>query len=215
MDITAIGERKIDWPTKTTYGVGPGVVSGAAAYVTAVHRGIYPGSFLTELRFTALPVVTGNATGASFGSKQIFTFPEGRLRVDNVNAYFSSITMNTAAGAAGDIAADGAGSGDFSMGSTATADATLGGTDVDLLPSTAMLDPFVAGVGRSNAWATLVAAAVFDGTSTPLSLYLNVIIDDADVADGAANDNVYFTGYTKIIWTFYGDNVTEIPALPA
>lgn len=183
------------------------VAAASAGYVTPTHFSADGFNHQTRLRFAALPVVTGNTTGASFGSKQVFTFPAGRIRVDNVNAYFDLITFNTAAGATGDI--DGGGSGDFSMGSTASADATLGGTDVDLLPSTAMLDPFVTGVGRSNAWGTLAAAAIFDGTSTPLSLYLNVIIDDADVSDGAANDNVYFTGYAKITWTFYGDNNTS------
>lgn len=157
----------------------------------------------TLLSYAALPVTTGNTTGASFGSKQVYTLPQGRIFVVSNLAYFNQITFNTAAGVDGDIA--GGGSGDYSMGSTATADATLSSTDVDLLPSTAMLDPFVAGVGRSNVGSALAAAAAFDGTTTALSLYLNAIIDDADVADGAASDNVYFTGWSRLTWIFLGD----------
>jgi hypothetical protein len=209
LDINSRGERKVDFPLISTYGIGNGAVAAASAgYVEPRHYGVFP-CFQTWLLFTSLPVVTGNTTGISFGSVQLFTFPQCRIHIMNVNAYFKKITFNTAAGAAGDIAAGGDGSGDYSMGSTATADGTLNSTDVDLLPSTAMLDPFVAGVGSSNVWSTLAAAAIFDGTSTPLSAYLNVIVDDADVADAAANDSVYFTGYAKFTWINYGDNGTE------
>jgi hypothetical protein len=76
---------------------------------------------------------------------------------------------------------------------------------VDLLPSTAMLDPFVAGVGSSNVGSALATAVAFDGTSAAKSLYLNAIIDDADVADAAASDNVYFTGFARITWMWLGD----------
>jgi hypothetical protein len=73
-----------------------------------------------------------------------------------------------------------------------------------------MLDPFVAGVGRSNAWGTLAAAAIFQR-------YHNraFAVSQRDhrrrcrVADAAANDSVYFTGYAKITWTNYGDDGTE------
>jgi hypothetical protein len=91
------------------------------------------------------------------------------------------------------------------MGTTATADSTLATTEVDLLPSTAMLDPFVVGVGRSNVGSALAALVQFDGTTTAIDQYINVIVDDADVADGAANDNVYFTGFSRCTWIWLGD----------
>ena len=157
----------------------------------------------TKLTLTNVPVVTGNTSGASFGSAKIYDFPEGRIAILGVTAKFTGITFNTEAGATGDIA--GGGSGDYSLGSTATADATLSLTDVDMLPSSAMLDPFVAGVGRSNAGSALAAAAQFDGTTTAIDMYLNAIIDDADVSDGAAADSVYFTGTIYVTWANLGD----------
>lgn len=157
----------------------------------------------TVFTFTRFPVTTGNTTGASFGSAKFYDFPAGRIQIHGCTANFTQITFNTEAGSNGDIA--GGGSGDYSIGSTATADATLSGTDVDILPSTAMLDPFVTGVGRSNAGSALAATTQLDGTSTAIDAILNVIIDDADVADGAANDIVYFTGTVTITWANLGD----------
>jgi hypothetical protein len=201
MTIDSIARQRADFVPTTGANVGA-VAAASAGYVSAEEMGnaIFHHTLLT---FLALPVVTGNTTGASFGSKQIYTFPEGRLLVQGVTAYFNLITFNTVAGVSGDIG--GGGSGDYSIGTTATADATLATTDVDLLPSTAMLDPFVAGVGSSNAGAALAASAQFDGTSAAKSAYLNVIIDDADVADAASADNVYFTGTVRITWTWLGD----------
>lgn len=103
-----------------------------------------------------------------------------------------------------DIAA--AGSGDISLGTTATADATLSSTDVDIMASTALLDPFVLGVGGVGAaglGGTLVNSTVFDGTATAKDLYINLIIDDADVAD-AASDIVLLNGNINISWINLG-----------
>lgn len=177
-----------------TAGSGAGAAAGTGVTATesgdsTVHQ--------TTLTLVNTPVTVANTTGASFGSQKLYDFPEGRLLILGVTAYFSTIDWSGQ-----DIGATG--SGDYSLGTTATADATLATTDVDLLPSSAMLDPFVAGVGSSNAGTALAASAQFDGTATPKDCYLNVIIDDADVAD-AASDIVLFTGTIKITWINLGD----------
>ena len=192
---------RTDFLTATSRNIGA-VPAASVSTITATEFGDHL-LHQTLLTYNAFPVVTGNTTGASFGSKQVYDFPAGRVAIISNLAYFTQITFNTEAGTNGDIA--GAGSGDYSMGSTATADATLATTDVDLLPSTAMLDPFVTGVGRSNVGSALAALVQFDGTTTPLDMYLNVIIDDADVSDGAANDSVYFTGWSRTTWLWLGD----------
>jgi len=160
---------------------------------------------VTVFALSAMPVTTGNTTGASFGSAGLYTFPEGGIKIGFCNAYFTRISFNTTGGTDGDIA--GAGSGDYSIGSTATADATLSSTDVNILPSTAMLDPFVVGVGTSNVSSVLAAPVGLNGNVTAVTAYLNVIIDDADVADAAAGDNVYFTGAIWLEWTWGGNVV--------
>lgn len=148
----------------------------------------------TVLSLTATPVTVANTTGASFGGVKLYDFPAGRILVLGVTA---DLSMDWSAS---DIVATG--SGDFSMGTTITADATLDGTDVNLLPSTGMLDPFVAGVGTAKG--ALAASAQFDGTSTAIDANLNIIIDDADVAD-AASDIVLVTGTVKLTWINLGD----------
>lgn len=148
----------------------------------------------TVLQLASTPVTVANTTGASFGGVKLYDFPAGRVLVHGVTADLSFDWSGT------DIAA--AGSGDFSLGSTITADATLDGTDVDLLPSTGMLDPFVAGVGTGKG--ALAAGAQFDGTTTPVDANLNIIIDDVDVAD-AASDIVLVTGTVTITWVNLGD----------
>jgi len=136
----------------------------------------------------------GNTTGASFGGLKLFTFPEGRLLIMGCTANLSFVWTGE------DI--DAAGSGDFSLGTTISSDATLAGTDVDLLPSSAMLDPFVLGVGTGSG--ALVASAQLDGTSAAKTLNLNIIIDDADVSD-AASDVVLVSGTVTVTWVHLGD----------
>lgn len=148
----------------------------------------------TVLSLTATPVTVANTTGASFGGVKLYGFPAGRILVLGVTA---DLSMDWSAS---DIVATG--SGDFSMGTTITTDATLDGTDVNLLPSTGMLDPFAAGVGTAKG--ALAASAQFDGTSTAIDANLNIIIDDADV-DNAASDIVLVTGTVKLTWINLGD----------
>ncbi len=149
----------------------------------------------TLLLLDAVPVTVANTTGASFGSQKLYTFPLGRIAVDGCTAKFDIITF-------GSTIASG-GSGDYSIGSTATADATLSSTDVNILPSSPMVDPFTVRTGASAAGTALAAVTQLDGTSTAIDVYLNVIIDDADVSDGGS-DTATFTGAILITWKNLG-----------
>lgn len=99
----------------------------------------------------------------------------------------------------GNTPIDSADGGDVAIGSTAPGDGTLTGTDVDLVPSTS-IDPISGGITG----AALAATAQFDGTTTPLDAYLNILIDDADVADGAS-DVLQVSGVVEIHWVLLGD----------
>lgn len=153
------------------------------------------GNFLTTtLKLSSIGVTVANTTGASFGSKKLYDFPQGRISIIGGTSNLSFTWTGE------DIAATG--SGDYSLGTTATADATLSGTDVNIQASTAMTDPFVSGVGTgSGGFATI---ANHDGTSTAIDLFLNMIIDDADVADGAS-DTVTVSGTITFVWAYLGD----------
>lgn len=147
------------------------------SYITVEEYGIGP-DHLTKLTIAALPVTLGNTTGISFGSKQLLTFPKGKIHIisSNVEDFLWGLTN---AGNATPIA--GTMGGDFSLGSTATSDATLNSTDVNILASTSY-DPFSTAVSANSG-----INVILDGTSTASSIYLNAIIDDADVADAASD----------------------------
>jgi hypothetical protein len=125
---------------------------------------------------------------------KVYDFPKGRIRLLGGRAKFNFNWAGTTIGAGG--------SGDFSLGSTGTADATLGGTDADMMASTAMLDPFVQ--GRGNGTGTMVENVSFDGTTNPVDMFLNVIVDDDDVAN-AQSAIVKITGTIEFVWTNLGE----------
>lgn len=179
-------------PAVTSAGVG----ADEGATVSAVEQGdgvVHK----TVLTLASTPVTVLNVTGASFGGVKLYEFPEGRIAVLGVTANLSFSWTD-----ASDPVIVQDGSGDFSLGTTITEDATLDGSDVDLLPSTGLLDPFVAGVGTGKG--ALAAAAQFDGTTTPVEANLNLIIDDADVEDDTETD-VLVSGTVTITWINLGD----------
>lgn len=170
----------------------PAVASAASSYVTAKY---VPGPLRRViLTLTALPVTVANTTGISFGSKQLLDFAQGRILIDGgtCDLTFTWTGESIAAG----------GSGDFSIGTTATADATLSTTDVDLMASTAMLDPAVLGVATGKG--IFVKGTEFDGTTTAKDAFLNVIIDDADVSD-LDTDTVLVSGTITLNVAHLGD----------
>ena len=172
---------------------GAGAVAGSGVTASEQAIGHVQRTVLTLL---GVEITVANTTGVSFGGVKIYDFPEGRILV--LGSLLSGVTVGlTNAGNATPIdAADG---GDMALGSTEPDDGTIGGTDVDLCPSTS-IDPISDGI----AGAALAAAAQFDGTTTPLDMYLNMLIDDADVAD-AASDVLEISGRVEITWVNLGD----------
>lgn len=164
--------------------------SEAAAYAVVTEEG-GGANHITKLVITGLPVTLANTTGISFGTKKLLNFPRGAIHVAAVTvADFSWGLENE--GNATPIA--GTHGGDISLGTTGTTDATLDSTDVNLLASTSY-DPISTAISAQQA-----INAIFDGTATPISVHLNAIIDDADVAD-AASDVLEANATIYISWT--------------
>jgi hypothetical protein len=151
----------------------------------------------TLLKLTACQVSSVTVTTAvGFGGVKLYDWHPCRLWILGVTAYFDVITFGA------NILANG--SGDYSLGTTITLDATLATTEVDLLPSSAMLDPFASSVGRSNVGTALAANVAFDGTSTAKDLNLNVLVDAAAQSDDTTAI-VSFTGEILVTWMDLGD----------
>lgn len=163
----------------------PGAKNGATVtaddQVGAVHK--------TVLTLADTPVVVDGTSGAGFGGTKLYDFPSGRVLVLGVIAENITISVDTN----GLDAADG---GDVSFGTTVAGDGTLTGTDVDLLPSTS-IDPI-----NTATDAALAASAQFDGTSTAKDLYINMLIDDADI-EAVVTNTVDAT--VTIHWINLGD----------
>lgn len=171
-------------------GVG---TANSSANVTAVEHGMSDVIHKTVLTLASTPVSVVGAAGIGFGGVKCYDFPEGRILV------LGSVAELTI-----DVSGDGisdTGSGDVGLGTAVVDSADLGGaTDVDLGPSTALTDPFVAGIGSANV--PLAVSAQFDGTTTAKDAFLNCLIDDADIA---GTEEALFSGTWTLTWINLGN----------
>ena len=121
-----------------------------------------------------LTITVDATTGNGFGTVVIGDFPEGNL------LYLGGVSYLTFAGSGSDADLSDTWNGDYSIGTTPSADATLTGTDANLIDSAA-IGPAVAEVSprTRSAGAT---QAMLDNTDGSLEINLNLSIDDADIA---------------------------------
>lgn len=145
----------------------------------------------------AITVTGGASTAAGFGTVVIGGLPEGNILF---------------LGATGYVDFDGSGSdanliatwdGDYSVGTTPTADATLSGTDANIIGSTAT-GAAVAEQGV-RARGTGVTAAIFDNTDGSLELNLNLITDDNSVTDSLTSV-ITANGEIQLVYVLLGDD---------
>lgn len=147
--------------------------------------------------FTAALICSG-ASGVGFGTVAIAGLPEGNILFLGCAAYVQ-LSKDTVLGAAGTLDAF---TGSYSVGSAATADATLSGAEVDVVASqataaaTAGVSPLTRGTG--------VAQSIIDNTDSSKSLNLNVLLDDASVS--ADTQHLKATGTLYLAYIVLGDD---------
>lgn len=137
------------------------------------------------------------ADGApGFGTSVIAGLPQGNILYLGAVGYLQFTTSDADITTTFD--------GDFSIGTTATADNTITGSDGDIIPSTAMgaATAKVSPVIRCTSTDAL-QGIVIDNTANDLELNLNVIIDDAAIS-GAAVFTV--KGSLQICYVVMGDD---------
>lgn len=142
-------------------------------------------------------VTAGASTAKGFGTVVLGDFPEGNILFMGGISYLQFSTTDTDAITTWD--------GDYSLGTTATADTTLDSTDVNLIASspigaaTARVSPVARGASAAD------ASEVFDNTDGSLEINLNVITDDDSITDSLA---ATFTvnGYVKLVFAVLGDD---------
>lgn len=144
---------------------------------------------------SAVPVIVSGATGVGFGTAVIGDFPEGNILFLGAVSYIRLTKVS--AGAVLDNF-----DGDYSIGSTPTADATINGTDADIVGSTPF-NPATAGISPT-ARGTGATQVVLDNTDGSLELNLNVLIDDASIS--AIGQELRADGHAIVSFIVLGDD---------
>lgn len=144
-------------------------------------------------------VVTVSAVGTAvgFGSAVIGGLPEGNILL------LGTVANLAFTGSGSDAALVDDWEGDFGIGTTPADDATISGTDVDIIGSTAI------GPATAEAIATVRATnattAIIDNTAGDAELNLNLLVDASDMTDDEVSD-ITVSGDFWIIYTVLGDD---------
>jgi hypothetical protein len=157
----------------------------------AIRDGLIVGKYRVEVPGRTISVL-GVTTAIGFGALPLDDFPAKRLNIHGIRANLGFQRLDTNVIATW--------SGDWSLGSTPTADLTLAGTDVDLIPSTA-IGPAVS--GNIPGVDVLVNTPILNRAWTAgEEINLNLIVDAADIVDGSTAA-IKVTGYIDFLLGMY------------
>lgn len=170
---------------KSTYGVG--AKAGATLAVTEWGTGQVHQTVLT---LTSTPFALADAGTTGFVATKIYDFPEGYVQILGASANLSCTS-------AGTFGATGTAS--FSIGSTATLEATLATTEVNMIASTST-EAFVASAGSMKG-GPVAAPLQLNGSTTAVDAFLNVV-----TATDPGDDSVLTcSGPITLTWIHHGD----------
>ena len=142
-----------------------------------------------------LTLTVDGATGVGFGTAVIGGLPQGNVLLLGAVAYMQ-FTGPTSADLADTW------EGDYAVGSAPTADASLAGAEVDVIPSTAIAAATAEASPRTRgANATQV---MLDNTDGTLELNLQLLIDDAHI--GADDIDMTVNGELHLLFSVLGDD---------
>jgi hypothetical protein len=157
----------------------------------AIRDGLIVGKYRVEVPGRTISVL-GVTTAIGFGALPLDDFPAKRLNIHGIRANLGFQRLDTNVIATW--------SGDWSLGSTPTADLTLAGTEVDLIPSTA-IGPAVS--GNIPGVDVLVNTPILNRAWTAgEEINLNLIVDAADIVDGSTAA-IKVTGYIDFLLGMY------------
>lgn len=176
-------------------GAQGGTAAGAGVSVNASQVGYTK----TVLKLVDTPIVLADNAGVvAYGSLKIFDLPEGLIDIAGASCDLVLTKSSTGVIATWD--------GDFGLGTTAAdSGAALATTEQNLIPTTATPQA-VAGV--ANADGVMIGAMkplLLDGTTTPVDVYLNILVDDADHDVTTTPCNIIANGTVTLTWATLGD----------
>ncbi|MBC7603862.1 MAG: hypothetical protein H7255_14540, partial [Ramlibacter sp.] len=123
------------------------------------------------------------------------TFPEGRIGVQGCIASLQQKTTSVLASTLNPSV-----TGAIALGSATASATTLASTMVDLLPSTAFTSSATINVAGTAVTAQLAAPAQFNGTVTPLKMYLNTAYATTTDVDADATQTISGTITLTYLW---------------
>lgn len=171
---------------------GVGAVAGTGVAVTEL--GIHP---VHHTQFTLTNVniaITLEASVVGYGGLKIYDMPSGAIYVVGATANLTCARVGTGLAEAYD--------GDFGVGTvTASNNNSLSSTEQNIIPTTATPQA-VAGATTAKGQSTATENAVIDGTSTAMDVYLNFLVDLADIS---ATDAITVNGTINLFWINLGD----------
>lgn len=133
-------------------------------------------------------------TAGSQGGVKLLDFPQGAI------AFIGGVANLTVTKGTGGLSATAAVVGSVGTTLVANDNATLTGTEADLVPSTA--STLTAGAGVTKGFSAAITTVVFDGTATAKSVYLNFAAPDID---STADDTLTVSGSVTLSWIYLGD----------
>lgn len=179
-----------------TFVVRSGAAAASGTGVTAAETSAIKTLTLTLVN-TPIPL-TDEAGVVAYGGLKVADLPAGNILF--LGAVADLAVTKSSAGVNDDW------DGDIGLGTvTASNNATLTGTEQDLIPSTATPQA-VAGATTGDCYSTSTEAPkVFDGTSAAVDVYLNVLVDDGDQDVTGTPCNLIFNGTIKLSYLNLGD----------
>ncbi len=176
-------------------GLGPDSNSPGGAVGTGVSTGGGLATVQQVLTFVnAAVALVDNAGVGAHGSFKFYTFAAGQINI--VGAVANLALTKSSAGVNVDW------DGDFGVGSVACDNTnTLSATEQNVIPSTATPQ---AVAGATTAKGKLLTAVLLDGSQTPVDLYLNLLVDDADQDVTGTPCNLIVNGTVTITFTNNG-----------
>lgn len=144
----------------------------------------------------ALAINVDGASGNGFGSAVLGDIPEGNILFLGAIAY---LKFTKTAGATGVTATF---DGSYSVGSAPTADATLSGSEIDIIPAST-ISAATAGVTALTRGAN-ATQVMLDNTDGSLELNLNLVINDASIS--ANTQGLTVDGYVQLLYSVMGDD---------
>lgn len=174
---------------------GVGAVNGATVTVQELGNGVMNKTVLTLVN-TPVSIVSVT-TGAGVGGTKIYDFPAGYIQIHGGTA---NLTLGAETEA--DFT-DGTPEGDIGVGTVAPANADAFGTDAT--DDNILTGAAIAMTDYADSVTLAPEASLnIDGTSTAVDLYVNALIDAADIDDDTTT-NLLVSGTITILWSNLGD----------